>query len=401
MSVAYHHGQRGDANAADIAGESRPRFRISVRDDFAGARAAWQSLERTGAIATPYQRLEWLTLWHSHVSGPAGQMPLIVVGEDDAGTRFVWPFVRRTHGPLTVASFFGGRHANLNSGVWRRDAALSMTGDDITRVLADVGHAHSIDLFSLTGQPARIGEIDNPFSRLAHQRSPDDVHAMTFEGLNGKQALEAGLSQGMRQRLRRKERKLQQLDGYRYARARNASEADRHLDAFFEQKDVRLRGRGIANDFTRPDIQAFLRAACHDGLDQGRPVIELHALEGGGEVIAVFGGVSDGRRLSCMFNSYTTGENRRWSPGLILMSHIVRDCADRQHISLDFGVGNARYKSFYCKVPENVFDTFVPITPLGQLAALVLRSSQGLKRWIKANASMRVSVDALRRHVLS
>jgi len=41
----------------------------------------------------------------------------------------------------------------------------------------------------------------------------------------------------------------------------------------------------------------FIADACRDGLAEGRPAIELHALEGGGDVLAVIGGVCDGNRF--------------------------------------------------------------------------------------------------------
>ena len=97
-------------------------------------------------------------------------------------------------------------------------------------------------------------------------------------------------------------------------------------------------------------------------MPDGRPLIELHALEGGGEVLALYGAVVDPYRFSAMFNTYTLSPHARHSPGLILLQHMIGACAQRGARSFDIGVGRAHYKSFFCKEPEPLFDTFLALT---------------------------------------
>src|SRR5437879_3474651 len=91
------------------------------------------------------------------------------------------------------------------------------------------------------------------------------------------------------------------------------------------------------------------------------------------------------RAHSSMFNSYTLGDSSRHSPGLILLMHMVMECARRGLRSFDIGVGRAHYKSFFCKEPEPLFDTFLPLTPRGRLAAVGVRATFAAKRGIKTN----------------
>ena len=154
------------------------------------------------------------------------------------------------------------------------------------------------------------------------------------------------------------------------------------------QKAAHFSGQGVSNVFDDPEVIAFLRSAYHRGLAEGRPVIELYALEGGGEIIAVFGGVNDGRRMSCMFNSYTDGEASRWSPGLILLTNLISYCADRGLSCLDLGAGYSFYKTIFCKDFENVFDTMIGCTPIGRVTARALRLVRGVKRRFKSNPAL-------------
>jgi CelD/BcsL family acetyltransferase involved in cellulose biosynthesis len=98
-----------------------------------------------------------------------------------------------------------------------------------------------------------------------------------------------------------------------------------------------------------------------------------------------------------MFNTYTLSEHSRHSPGLILLLHMIEDCAARGVRSFDIGVGRAQYKSFFCKEPEPLFDTFLPLTLRGRLAAPVLAAAYATGRVIKERPALWSAVQRLRR----
>jgi CelD/BcsL family acetyltransferase involved in cellulose biosynthesis len=201
----------------------------------------------------------------------------------------------------------------------------------------------------------------------------------------------------MRSRLRNKERKLQKLPGYRYIQAATAEEIDRLLDSFFVLKASHMASQGLGNVFAEPGVAEFLRAACHCRLADGRPLIEIHALEFADEVLALFGTLIDDYRCSSMFNTYTIGEHARHSPGLILLEHMINECGARGVRSFDIGVGRAHYKSFFCREPEPLFDTFLALTWRGRIAAAAFAAAFSAKRAIKHNRASWAAVQLLRR----
>lgn len=201
----------------------------------------------------------------------------------------------------------------------------------------------------------------------------------------------------MRSRLRVKERKLKKLARYGYIQATSAADIDRLLDAFFALKAVHMRAQGLTNVFAEPGVAAFVRQAAHVKLQNGRPLIEIHALEGDGEVLALYGAVVDPYRFSAMFNTYTLSQHARHSPGLILLQHMIGTCAERGARSFDIGVGRAHYKSFFCKEPEPLFDTFLALTPRGRLAAPAFRAAFAAKRMIKTKPALWAAVQFTRR----
>jgi CelD/BcsL family acetyltransferase involved in cellulose biosynthesis len=397
MNIAVNHY----ASQANIAPECVPCAgriaRVEVVDDMAAAEPAWRALERDDAWATPYQRFDLLAAWHHRVGARTGIVPFIVIGFDAAGRPlFLWPFGRKQMGPFRLAGFLGSKHASFNIGLWRRDLAAVIGEGDMRNLLARIaGGRDSVDLLTLYSQPLTWAGLANPFALLPRQLSAEDGSCLTLQA--GAAGIEAAISPAMRSRLRIKERKLKKLTGYGYLQATSAADIDRLLDAFFALKAVHMRAQGLTNVFAEPGVTEFVRQASHIKLPEGRPLIELHALEGDGEVLAVFGAVVDPYRFSAMFNTYTLSQHARHSPGLILLQHMIGACAARGARSFDIGVGRAHYKSFFCKEPEPLFDTFLPLTPRGHLAAPAFRATFAAKRIIKSRPALWAAVQFLRR----
>jgi CelD/BcsL family acetyltransferase involved in cellulose biosynthesis len=399
MQVAVTAGERLPPDII-IETHAAERARIEVLDDMRTAEPFWRRLEAEHALATPFQRFDWVEAWQRHVGAVEGYQPFIVIGMDAAGAPlFLLPFVYRPAATLAVARFPGDDHSSLNIGLWRHDAACGTAAQHLQHDLGVAARSRGIDLYALLRQPPRWQGVANPMAHLSRQDSVDDVYSVTFPPGNGEDVVKALLTKTMRSRLRNKERKLQKLAGYRYLCAAKPAEVDRILEAFFLQKAAHLAVQGIHNVFADPGTAEFIRACCLDGLAEGTPLIELHAIEGGGEVIAVMGGVADDYQFSCMFNSYTLSENGHWSPGLILMVHLLTRCVDRGLARFDLGAGYAGYKSFFCRESEGLFDSFLPVSWRGQAAAPLLRVLYAARRRIKASPACLGVLQKLRRHL--
>ncbi len=209
-------------NVALAASEPLPRYQplpagcgavVAIFRDLAAAEPLWRRLAAGDAVATPYADLAWIRLWHRHVGGPAGQEPLIAVGLDmTSAPLFVWPFVTGRLGPMTIASFFGGKHATLNMPLWRRDVAERFSADDMRNVLSQIAaQCPEIDLLLLHNQPESWHGTRNPFAALPHQRTSEDNFVLNFAPSS--QDPECQVSRAVRSRLRNKERKLARLPG--------------------------------------------------------------------------------------------------------------------------------------------------------------------------------------------
>ena len=70
---------------------------------------------------------------------------------------------RRHARGLRVAEFLGGKHANFNVAIWRRDAATAIPYEIVERMLAAI--APEADALTLFNQPVLWNGVTNPFGR--------------------------------------------------------------------------------------------------------------------------------------------------------------------------------------------------------------------------------------------
>jgi CelD/BcsL family acetyltransferase involved in cellulose biosynthesis len=354
---------------------------VDVVSDMREAENVWRALEQPNQFSTPYQRFDFLEAWQHQVGERDGVRPFIVIAYDkERQPLLLLPLgVKREHG-ARVARFLGGKHATFNMALWDNDFARNATKADLDALMSGIRAHAQADLLALTQQPQRWLDVPNPMSLLPHQASTNDCPLLKM----APGAPPASrVSNSFRRRLKGKERKLQTLPGYGYRLAGNDAEIKHLLDWFFAIKPQRMAAQKLPNVFADPGVEDFIRGACMAQLAGGGHAIDIHALECDDEVIAIFAGVADGHRFSMMFNTYTLSASSKYSPGLILMRDIIDHYADRGATALDLGMGSDDYKRLFCKDDEPIFDSFIPLSLRGKVAAAGLSSFTRLKRLVK------------------
>jgi CelD/BcsL family acetyltransferase involved in cellulose biosynthesis len=369
--------------------------RVAIFSDLAAAERHWRALEQADSLATPYQRYDFLKLWQRHVGSNAGVSPFIVVGFNAANEPlFLWPFGSRRIGGLVGVEFLGGKHANFNMALWRRDVASTIGADELRETLTYL--AGQADFVKLTNQPLTWGGATNPFALLPHQRAANYGFSGTlvpdFEAL-----LRARTNAEARKKMRKKERALASFGDLRFERAVAPDDVRRVLDASFKQKGARMRALGVPDAFSLPDVRRFIETAATEPLSDGNPLIEVYALSVDDIIIATMGGVVGGDRFCAMFNSIIQGRFAVESPGEQLMLKLVRSCCERGLDTFDLGIGEARYKNLLCTDAEPLFDSYMPLSPAGRLMAFVFSMGAATKRAIKQRPALWSLVRAARR----
>lgn len=384
----------GDRNSANPSvTPARCIAHVEVVNSLPAAESAWRSLENQ--FGTPYQRYDWAAAWQNHVGTGDGVTPFIIIGRDNDGTPlFLWPLGRRQMGPLSIAQYLGGKHANFNTPLWHRDVAESLTPADLKTIISRIAGA---DVLLLLNQPESWSGIRNPLMLLAHQASPSHAYrgalSADFEALWLEKT-----STSKRKKFRKKEQTIGKHGALRYWQAATATDVQQILDAFFEQKSQRMREFGIADIFGATNTRKFIAAACNAGLSEGKPAIELYAFSVGETIAATCAGAVGGGRFCCMFNSMTRGPLAHDSPGELLLVHVVRACCQRGLTTFDLGIGEAAYKERFCEDVEPLFDSVLPLSGLGHVSGPLLRWLYAAKRTIKnSNKAWSLAQAARRR----
>jgi CelD/BcsL family acetyltransferase involved in cellulose biosynthesis len=391
---------RVGASVSDVV-EANRIARIDVFDNLQAIEPIWRALEGDGALATPYQRYDWILSWQTHIGARNGITPLLVLGRELDGTpMFLWPLGTRRVGPITIAGFLGGKHTNFNLALWRPDLAATISVVEINRVLKLIEISSRVDLLVLTNQPKSWDGVPNPFLKFMHQPSPS--HGLRGELTTDFEALlRERLDRIARRKWRQKQAALAAHGPIRFWRVDTVADVRRVLDAFFTQKAQRMHELGLADSFSAPGTRAFIEAAAAQGLSQDRPAIELYACAVGEEIVATYGGVVGGGRFCGVFNSIIRGELARKSPGQLLMINLVRMCCQRGLSQFDLGVGEARFKRLFCTEIEPLFDTFRPLTTRGSLVAFGYRLGYHLKGKIKRSPAIWRAVTSVHRRLWS
>jgi CelD/BcsL family acetyltransferase involved in cellulose biosynthesis len=366
---------------------------VDIVHDLAAAETVWRSLESSNHSATPFQRFGFLAAWQREVGERAGLSPFLVIARDGDGRPLgLLPLALQTALGVRCASFMGGKHATFNMGLWQREFAATATEHDLRALMAMLAARDEVDVLALRWQPTCWRDLQNPLTLLPHE--PSTVHCLVRTIEPGATAV--SLTSKSLRRLQGKERKLQQLDGYRYHIASTDADITRLLDWFFRVKPQRLAKQKLPNRFAEPGVEQFIRAACMTKLAGGGHVIEIHALECDEEVIALCAGVADGHRFSVMFNTYTMSRKAKFSPTLILVRNVIDHFAGQNYRTFDFGIGSYAYKRLFCKDDEPIFDSLIALNARGRLAAGAMSAVNGAKRLVKRNPALLALAQSLR-----
>ena len=371
------------AVAPATAGASALTF--EVFSDLAAAEALWRRLEAEPAICgTPYQRFDWVRARVAGLAGAERTTPRGGVLRDGAGRpRMLLPLAASREAGCRVARFVGGRHANFHLPLALDPAGLDP--DEVRAALRAAGRSLGIDLFAFALQPVTWDGVANPLA-AGGTPSASDAYGMTFD-VDPEATVKLIFSTDARKKLRAKERKLvEALGPVEHRRAAGAAEVDAILAAFYALKAARFSDQGIADPFADPAVKAFLRHACLDGLTEGRPAVELHALVAVRDerMVAIYAGAVDARRFSGMMTAFDGGpEIARCSPGDQLLIRLVRDQAARGRTAFDLGVGESDYKARTCEVTIPLAESWLPVTLRGRVLAEVQRAHALARRRAK------------------
>lgn len=344
--------------------------------------AEWRSFEKH-AVASCYQRFDFVSAWLKNIGFRNGYSPYIVIGQNRKGeTAFIWQLVLKRQFGHRVLSWPCGRHSNYNLGLYNRLSMKDMGALQIRDILRAAKNIHRFDAVHLLNQPEMWDGSINPFMELPHIPSPSFAYCIDLRQ-GYERYLETFRSAKFRKRLRWQERKLCDLGDVTYKRAQTCEEAIHFVDVHFAQKSSRFLSTGKSDPFAEVGLKAFITDLATRDPESTAPPLELHALLLDDEFLALYGGATSERRFSAFFNSIDIRYAKQVSVGDMLLARLAMNCDERYLDGLDLGVGEAVYKTSWCNQEDRMFDTFIAVTFVGWISATIMKLARRAKRKIK------------------
>ena len=373
--------------ARPVAAHRSRRLAAYVTSDVGIASPLWQRLESDPAM-TFHQSRAWVEAW----IGGTGT-PLHIVTLESEGTGFaILPLEIARVAGLKIARFAGTAFSNENTGLVdtaRLAGIETISAGDLAAALARAGLDADIVLFDKMTPEAAARAPFSALPRVFHQNPSfqlplfEDFDAVLAQ-INGKRR---------RKKFRVSERRLEAMGGYRHITGDDDDQALRLLNAFLEQKPVRLAAQGLPNVFADPRIGAFLAHLATRRDAAGNAALALHGIEligpeFAGEIIAVAGLTIKDRHVTCQFGSINEEIAADASAGELLFFRMIQRASAAGHAVFDFGVGDQLYKRSWCPQRTELVDCYAPLTVKGRLAAPLIAGLIRLKRTVKASPTL-------------
>ncbi|MBZ9744348.1 GNAT family N-acetyltransferase [Mesorhizobium sp. CO1-1-7] len=354
--------------------------------------AAYATFCRSTLYA-PAQSAAWVLNWAAEVRPDL----LIATLELEGKPAFALALEVVKRGPLRVAQFMGGRHANGNFCAAEPQWLASGDLTAIQSMLAAIAKFRpDIDLIALERLLPDLDGIANPLASLDHFASPNLSLAVDLSGGFDALLLRAS-GKRKRKKHRSQTRKFEAVGSHRRIEASSADDVERLLDAFFEMKEQRFRKMGLANVFGDDRTRAFFRGLFKQALAEDKPCFVLHGLEVAGKLRAVTGASRSGRRLICEFGAIAEDDLAHTSPGDFLFFDNIQDACRSGFAVYDFSVGDEPYKRLWCDIETRHFEVLIPLTLKGRALGQALRQGARLKAFVKNSPAIWKLTKLLRR----
>lgn len=354
-------------------------FEIKVYDEITDELSAhWSDLwsEREFPV---FQHLEWCRLWISNFCDEGGNSRVCIVLVLEGVTPvLVLPFIVCTSRGIRSLEFAGRDLGDFNFPVFDQQRLSSdqfaELWPQILRVIPD------IDVVCLRRLHFAFDGRKNIFAPFKQSR-PDGKCVKIV--LSNQAPLSDYVSKKLIKQNRWSWRKLEQNGDVHIETAATKSKYSELIDELISKKVARFSKTGARDIFEQQGVRSFY----HSMYGSLGPDIQPHlsSLTVGGEKVALNLGLILKQRFYYLFPSYSDGWSAQFSPGRILLQHLVEMSISNGHSTFDLTTGDEDYKLRWANQQETLFSVIYPVSLIGRFYAIALLSMI----WVKQTKFLR------------
>ncbi len=360
---------------------------LSIED----ARDAWLNFQHDADLYA-FQSYDWLYLWYQYVGRTKGLDAKICIVRCSGDIKAIFPFALQNYWGIRVLTWLGGvvtdYHAPLLS------QGFNMDKGEFYRLWHEILKdplLGSPDIIWFEKQPEFINHKKNPFVFLfkgsIYPFRTNAYHTI----LNGTwdEYFRAHRKSKHRSDSKRQLSKLSDRGILLFHHIEDTEDIERFIGHLMAQKEKRYKEIGAGNIFKEAPLRDFYKAVIPQ-LVRKRGA-HFSALTIDDEPIALHFGLIDNKRFYYLMPTFNNNW-RRYSPGRLLMEHLIEWCFDNSFEIFDFTIGNDDYKMTWADRELRLYQYTEALT----LKGVIFKYYNQMIAQMKANKRLRAIISSIR-----
>ena len=385
----------GDNSSRVSKGKPELDLEVSVVTEPGGFEQDWLNFERR--LNAGHANSNWALAWYAAHRQEGGASAFILVGRNAAGeVCFVLPLELADVGPARVLFSPGAGHATYADGLFDHDVLdLFHRGKGETFWSTVFGALGTIDAMELEGFSLQREGSVHPFAHLPLVGAAHGSMQMTIE-TDWPEQYQSMFDSKTRSNDRRVERRLNEHGLLNHQVATEKEDRLHLLEVMLAQKAEQFELLQITNPYQSPEVVAFYKNLIIQDATHTSTSLYVSSIRLDEEPLAVNFGILHKDELQGLITSMTVGEQRRLSPGRLLMiktNEYLSSINVRHH---DFGMGEFDYKKEWCDRDIDRHHVLMAFTLKGHAFVMAQKAKQSLKSALNNHIAIKQMLKRLR-----
>ena len=337
-------------------------------------KSLWLDLESRTA---PYifQRYHWLSHWQETIGNEYPRTePTVVLLEDSDGPHALLPVSFQQRHGVWVLSFLGGDQSDYHCPMATQQGKEWLQRPDSWREIFE--NLPKFDVLHINKIPESV--LDASLMPLQGVRCVLFNYAYAAEIPSSWEEFQKGLRSRIKSDSRRQRKRLAEKGVLYFEDLDPESEKSKMvMETFFKQKRSRFQDTGVLDKLSMTSYRRFYSDMPRDMGEGAR--VTFSVLWMNEKILATHWGAVDHKRFYYLMPTFAP-EWKSYSPGRLLLEHLLQWSIEQKLKIFDFTVGGEEYKKEWCNRNIKLHEILLPRTLKGQLYMQVLMAKQRLKK---------------------
>jgi len=360
-------------------------FDITIYDQLADVAPLWRQLQENPSHYA-FQSLEWLECWQAAEPSPAAPR-IVVVCTATGQPLLIMPLCIRLRYGLRQLTFMAEEVSDYHAPLVAPDFAHHCPPGSFEPLFqAILARLPEVDYVSFRWMPEVIEGVANPMAEIT-----GCTHGLTAFQARLPAHFEAFLTRKRKkihQDTNRQIKRLKELGPVVIERVTEPEEIATTVRTMLDQKAQRFpRKSGPAEAAFRQFAEKFYAriGAIRSPGSEGH----VTRITCNGQIIATHIGILHGQRFYYIMPSFEAEGWGRYSPGRILMEHLIRECIEQGVHTFDMTIGAEAYKRDWVDGDMKLFDVARGLSLKGKAFCAARALARHLRNRLRGAATTR------------